>query len=84
MFAAQMAKHCGINLWYPNSECVRATSADPEGPYALAEVVVDTYAAVCGEACGELDQVFAGVDGQGATASSLLNASAILLSSHVE
>lgn len=43
MFAAQMAKHCGINLWYPNSECVRATSADPEGPYALAEVVVPRF-----------------------------------------
>lgn len=43
MFAAEMDMHCGINLWYPNSMCVRAASPSAEGPYTLQEVVVPRF-----------------------------------------
>ena len=33
--------HCGINLWYPNSECIRATSTEPDGPYT--EVIFPSF-----------------------------------------
>ena len=43
MFAAEMDKGCGINLWYPNSRCIRATSKSLAGPYQFAEVVKPSF-----------------------------------------
>ena len=43
MFAAEMDKGCGINLWYPNSRCIRATSKSMAGPYQFAEVVKASF-----------------------------------------
>jgi hypothetical protein len=35
---------CGINSWRSgNGRCIRATSADPQGPYELAEVLQDGF-----------------------------------------
>lgn len=33
MIAARMVGHCGLGAWQQNSEIVRATAIDPEGPY---------------------------------------------------
>ena len=33
MIAARMVGHCGLGAWQQNSEIVRATATDPEGPY---------------------------------------------------
>ena len=43
MFAAEMDKSCGINLWYPNSRCIRATARSFEGPFEFAEVVKPSF-----------------------------------------
>jgi len=32
MMAARMVGHCGLGAWQQNSEIVRATATDPEGP----------------------------------------------------
>ena len=40
MFAAEIAKRCGLNLWYKLSKIVRAVSAHPEGPYVREADVV--------------------------------------------
>ena len=41
MFAAEISMHCGLNSWYLLSRIVRASAADPEGPYEHEAVVVD-------------------------------------------
>lgn len=44
MFASRFAGHCGLHSWLHNSEVIRATSVDPEGPYEYAETVLPVFA----------------------------------------
>mmetsp|Transcript_11041 Transcript_11041/g.22001 ORF Transcript_11041/g.22001 Transcript_11041/m.22001 type:complete len:391 (+) Transcript_11041:43-1215(+) len=44
MFVSRLAGHCGLNAWAHNSEVVRATSNDPEGPFEYAETVLPFFA----------------------------------------
>ena len=40
MFASRMAGGCGLSAWDSNSEVVRATSSQGDGPYLFQETVV--------------------------------------------
>lgn len=33
MYVDEITRNCGLGVWQPNSHCVLATSASPEGPY---------------------------------------------------
>eukprot|EP00035_Acanthoeca_spectabilis_P013667 m.255343 g.255343 ORF g.255343 m.255343 type:complete len:305 (+) comp15946_c1_seq1:142-1056(+) len=44
MFVAEMANHCGLETWHPNSRVVHATSPTAEGPYTRVQVVLGHYA----------------------------------------
>jgi len=40
MFSSRMAHNCGLDVWSVNSECVRAVSDSPLGPFKVEELVV--------------------------------------------
>lgn len=44
MFASRMVNHCGLSDWGSNSEVVRATAGEGEGPYVYEETVVPHFA----------------------------------------
>jgi hypothetical protein len=44
MMVSRFKGHCGLDSWQQNSEIVRATSADPEGPYVYNETVLPIFA----------------------------------------
>eukprot|EP00035_Acanthoeca_spectabilis_P029187 m.473564 g.473564 ORF g.473564 m.473564 type:complete len:351 (+) comp34541_c0_seq1:256-1308(+) len=52
MFAARMEAHCGLRSWHnsfngvqvANSDIVRATASTPDGPYTVAETILNTFA----------------------------------------
>ena len=44
MFASRMAGGCGLSAWASNSEVVRATAAEGDGPYLFEETVVPHFA----------------------------------------
>lgn len=39
LFMSRMTNQCGLESWQRNSECVRASSSEPMGPYDIEEVV---------------------------------------------
>lgn len=43
MFVSRFVGNCGLDSWRQNSQIIRATSTDPEGPYTLAEVVLPVF-----------------------------------------
>ena len=44
LFVAQMAYSCGLDHYGTNSQIIRATSTDPQGPYTFRDVVVEPFA----------------------------------------
>mmetsp|Transcript_14870 Transcript_14870/g.22875 ORF Transcript_14870/g.22875 Transcript_14870/m.22875 type:complete len:445 (+) Transcript_14870:143-1477(+) len=44
MYAAEMINNCGIDYWIPNSRVVHAVADTYEGPFTVADVVVEPYA----------------------------------------
>ena len=44
LWAAEMAEHCGLDSWTPNSMIRHATSSTPTGPFTPQEIVVGPFA----------------------------------------
>ena len=44
MYAAEMVNNCGIDYWIPNSRVVHAVAKTYEGPFSVADVVVEPFA----------------------------------------
>jgi hypothetical protein len=43
LFASRFANACGLSTWSPNSECVRAVSGSPLGPFQVEELLVPAF-----------------------------------------
>lgn len=43
IFASRFTNSCGLNTWLANSECVRASSSSPTGPFKTEEVVQSVF-----------------------------------------
>jgi hypothetical protein len=43
LFSSRFTNSCGLNTWLANSECVRASSSSPTGPFVTEEVVQGVF-----------------------------------------
>ena len=43
LFASRFTNSCGLNTWLANSECVRASSSSPTGPFVTEQVVQGVF-----------------------------------------
>lgn len=43
IFSSRFTNSCGLNTWLANSECVRASSSSPTGPFITEEVVQGVF-----------------------------------------